>query len=62
MKPRASHTLDTYVERFPVLARISAAKRLRDLTETTTRRSGKAIVTAEHVEAANTQLRSTQAA
>ncbi len=47
----AFEALDTYVEQFPVLTRISAAKRLRDRAERLAQESGAETVTAAHVEA-----------
>ncbi|MCR9270340.1 MAG: chlorophyllide a reductase subunit Z [Hyphomonadaceae bacterium] len=53
----AFKTLDGLVSEFPVLTRISAAKRLRDEAEETARRSGSDAVTASHVEAGFKHMR-----
>ncbi|MEM1148132.1 MAG: chlorophyllide a reductase subunit Z [Pseudomonadota bacterium] len=58
----ASHALDSCVEAYPVLARISAAKRLRDASEDCAREAGGHLVQAEHVRRAQTQLRALQTA
>ncbi|MGB3625767.1 MAG: chlorophyllide a reductase subunit Z [Henriciella sp.] len=58
----ASHKLDEYVDTYPVLARISAAKRLRDASEESARESGARTVTPAHVESARRRLGSLQAA
>lgn len=50
-------TLDRLVEEFPVLTRISAAKRLRDEAESTARRMGSDTVCAAHVEASFEDMR-----
>ncbi|MEM0985803.1 MAG: chlorophyllide a reductase subunit Z [Pseudomonadota bacterium] len=48
-EPEASQTLDDIVGTYPVLARISAAKRLRDAIEAAARANDDPIVTPEHV-------------
>lgn len=58
----ASHALDACIEGYPVLARISAAKRLREASEKAAREEGLAAVTAENVATANAQLRGVHAA
>ncbi|MEL7130601.1 MAG: chlorophyllide reductase subunit Z, partial [Pseudomonadota bacterium] len=58
----ASHTLDACVEGFPVLARISAAKRLRDLTEQNARDAGETIITADLVKSAFRRISDARAA
>ena len=50
-------TLDRLVESFPVLTRISAAKRLRDEAETVARRQGSDTVSASHVETSFEEIR-----
>lgn len=59
---KASLALDEFVEGYPILARISAAKRLRDASEEKARSNGLNEVTVENVAAANAQLRGVQAA
>ena len=58
----ASHALDACVEGYPVLARISAAKRLRDASEEKARSGGLSEVTVKNVKAANAELKRVQAA
>jgi chlorophyllide a reductase subunit Z len=58
----AKSTLDTLVERQPVLVRISAAKRLRDAAERDARRSGEARVTVACVSRAGATLSEGRAA
>lgn len=58
----ASLVLDAHVEKHPVLARISAAKRLRDLTEQSARQSGETTISADRVKTVISQLNQTQAA
>lgn len=47
----AKEMLDEFVETYPMLIRISAAKRLRDAAERAARRSGEERVTAAHIKA-----------
>lgn len=58
----ASLALDSHVETHPVLARISAAKRLRDLTEQSARQDGVSAITADRVKAVIAQLSQAQPA
>ncbi len=51
----AKAMLDELVERYPVLTRISAAKRLRDAVERDARQAGEARVTAARIAAARTE-------
>lgn len=53
----ASLALDACVEAYPVLAKISAAKRLRDASEEYARKQGTNKVTIENVERANNEIR-----
>ncbi|MEL7129505.1 MAG: chlorophyllide a reductase subunit Z [Pseudomonadota bacterium] len=58
----ARHELDTCVEAFPILARISAAKRLRDATETLARAAGEPTITPALVRDAHARVSMTMAA
>jgi len=49
--PAAQEMMDKLVERQPIIARISAAKTLRDASEATARREGSKRVTTQHVTA-----------
>ncbi|MEO0465015.1 MAG: chlorophyllide a reductase subunit Z [Pseudomonadota bacterium] len=59
---QASLALDACVDTYPVLARISAAKRLRDTSEEYARASGNTVVTPEHVHTAKQRIGALQSA
>lgn len=61
-EPEASRFLDECVETYPVLARISAAKTLRDSSEECARLSDAETVTSDHVKQARQGLRAMQSA
>lgn len=58
----ASKALDACVETYPILARISAAKRLRDRSEQDARKHGETTVTADRVQASSEHMKTSQAA
>ena len=58
----ASRSLDKFVESYPVLTRISAAKRLRDHAEAQARRAQEESVTAARVAASHEDIRGPRAA